>query len=449
MLPNTIRFVEAFKDRTDKVHLQTGLENDSVRSCWVTFNVRELTKCFDVSNNILSEPPIIDLMTIFDHVGEVSSLLKKQKIETNFPRLEERLLAAFKAMKTARVDVDSFPLDMYIPFINEFLKEKVRAARLLFEKITPEMYDQYVNKTWPLMISLMEIERNRIKIDRSFVEQALKRKDLATHERKMLQGTLDTLSSDSYVRQRINPNGTRTHRLGNLKGFQAMAIPHGVCRESVVSRFEGGQIVSIDFNAIDYRSIIRAVDDPGLTKMYGDADDFHRVTAEYLDPENAATFRDGVKKLTYVLIYGGSQETMRAIELPKDRIDGFRDSLEELFKPITKFRKQLSDDARRDGYVVTPAGLKVAVAKDDHDGKIVGLFAQTFSSSVFNSVLDPILSMTREKQSRLIFTVHDEFNIDVHPEELQIIEELVVMIEQKTGFKVSVTMGDNYAQATD
>lgn len=443
-----VRFFESFKDKAGVVRTVTSAGDEKFeRPCWVTFSIRDLLRTYEF--DVKTDPIIIDLMTVFDHAGEISSLLRKQGIESDFSKCEERVLAAFKAMKTTGVDDTTIPLDQYIPFIDEFMNEKMIAAKKLFEKITPEMLEHYIKNVWPLLVSLLEIEKNRIKIDREFVRTNLKRMDLASHERKMLQGTLDTLSDDSFVRQRINPNGTKTHRLGNLRGFQAMAIPHGVCRQAVISRFEGGKIASIDFNAIDYRSIVKAVNDPRLSEMYRDADDFHMVTATFLDSEIAGDIRDGVKKLTYVLIYGGSQETMRAIELPKEKIDSYRERLEVLFEPISKFRERLSIEARSNGFVVTPSGLKVPVEKNDHDGKIMGLYAQTFSSSVFNSVLAPIIAMTKRGHTKLIFTVHDEFNFDVHPDELDVVVEISEMIEKRTGFKVSVSLGENYAEATD
>ena len=67
------------------------------------------------------------------------------------------------------------------------------------------------------------------------------------------------------------------------------------------------------------------------------------------------------------------------------------------FSPIATFRKNLADKSRKDGFLFTPEGHRVEVFKDDHDGKIVGLFAQTYSSSILNKAINIALKMVSDK----------------------------------------------------
>jgi len=63
-------------------------------------------------------------------------------------------------------------------------------------------------------------------------------------------------------------------------------------------------------------------------------------------------------------------------------------------------------------------------------------------------VVNNILKI-RNRQSRIIFTVHDEIVLDLHPDERELLKNLADAMEVATGFVVKEKEGKSYGEATD
>lgn len=418
--------------------------------------------CFDVRNVLQIGSPgdqvALDVKMLYEHDGSLSSLVKSRR-----PACKEQFLAAEKifsahtrALSGAKVAVDDVPLARLVPedVLNNYMNLRVTAISELFLNLDYDKIKHFEDSVWPVFIDILKIEQSRIKLDEKYIDSMLKRNDLVQHEAAFFRSAKGLLK-DGFVRTKISPVGSKTARFRSEGGFHAQGIPHGVCRKSVVSRFDGGTIATLDFNAIDYRSLVSIVDDKRLNAMYGKSRDFHTVTARLFTDDVTPELRDLTKKITYSDIYGSSHESLqKQTLLPMVKLVEMLDILSPVFEPITAFRKKLAEQARRDGFVITPGGLRVEVGKDDHDGKIVGLFAQTHSSYMFNKAIHVALPMLETyngvgAKSRLIFTVHDELVFDMHPDEHGLIEMIQVAIEYITGFVVKIKEGRTYSDATD
>jgi hypothetical protein len=348
------------------------------------------------------------------------------------------------------MDVENIPLADLMPQDIRFgyMFGRVKAIEELYENLTEAQLNDYRQNIWPVFQDILKIEAAKIKIDVAYVDKMRLSKDLAVHERKFFESAAQT-HKDGFVQTRISPVGSKTWRLRVEDGFNCMAIPHGPCRQSVVSRFYGGTILTLDFNAIDYRCLVKATDDPGLNAFYEGHKDFHARTASIFG-DVTPELRDQVKKIAYTHIYGGSTETLqKQTLLSRERLGEMIRKLDELFAPITKFRKEMSDQARKVGYVVTPGMQHVIVEPGDHDGKIVGLYGQSYSSAMFNRALHAVIALMTGQESKVIFTVHDEIVVDLHPMDSEYIEFLKNTMEAVTGFIVKTKEGNNYGEATD
>lgn len=390
-----------------------------------------------------------DLKLIFDE-SSLLTLAKKQAVEglRELDIMSKRIKAYYQAASVADVD-ESVGLDEIVPEedIEAYTKARVDVLRQLWEKVSDDQLQYYEKKVWPLFCDIMKIEQSQIHIDEKLLQFFLKRNDLAVHETKFLKH-IAGCTKDSFAKTKISPVGSKTWRMKVEGGLQCMSIPHGVCRQVINSRFDFGHIITLDFNAIDYRCLVKAVNDEKLNDYYMDRRDFHSATAGALPTINT-DMRTLAKNLTYTHIYGGSIETLQKMtKLPQSTIQRLITVLDELFDPITKFRNKLATEARKAGFLYTPDGHKVEISSDDHDGKIVGLYAQTYSSSVMNEAVYVALLYLERLRSKLIFTVHDELAFDVHPDEVNDVMTICNAIELKTKYAVKFKLGDNYDQAT-
>lgn len=415
--------------------------------------------CFDVrklhSLGVPTDRFVYDLKMLYAHDSDLSRLVRNVKIPftEEFMERERRFAGHTKAISEARMDADNIPLAELLPtdVRFEYMFGRIQAIEELYGKLTEAQKYDYRKNIWPVFQDILKIEQAKIKIDVPYVEKMRHAKDLPAHERKFFESICQT-HKDGFVQTRISPVGSKTWRLRVEGGFQCMAIPHGVCRKAIVSRFEGGKILTLDFNAIDYRCLVKATDDPMLNAFYDGYKDFHARTASIFGEVNPK-LRDNVKKIAYTHIYGGSTETLqKQTLLPRDELASMLRKLDELFAPITRFRKEMSDKAREVGYVLTPGMQHVVVEPGDHDGKIVGLYGQSYSSAVFNRALyavHQLLAWDPDRKSKVIFTVHDELVIDLHPSEFHVVPMLVDTMEAVTGFVVKSKEGVSYGEATD
>lgn len=394
-----------------------------------------------------------DVRVFYSWDGDLPGLVRRVEPEGmgEFLDLDRRASAHLRAASEGRVDpaVTSrklIPDDLF----HEYAQAREAMAVKLFgmkDQTERKHYEQHI---YPLLRDVRKIERNGIHIDVGAAVKLLRWNDLQVHERAFMNSTIDLLKGP-LVYSKITPVGTRTGRMGVEGGFKCMSVPHGVCRQVMNSRFEKGKIVTLDFNAIDYRCLVTAVNDPRLNKFYADCRDFHSKTAA-LFGEVTSDLRSMTKKVTYMTLYGGSMQTLqKETGKSKDELLQIGDTLLQLFEPIVEFRLRMAERARKDGYVFTPSGVPVKVEKDDHDGKIVGLYAQSYSSEVFAKALHEAMEFLAEEvmRSMVIFTVHDEIVFDVPENERHEIAGVAQLIENATGFVVKMKEGWNYGDATD
>lgn len=411
--------------------------------------------CFDsrklYSIGLSADVIVYDLKLLFKSDGDLATIVKKT--DSDFFKFHKAFTAHLNAIHESHVDVEHVPLREIIPndLMLEYFCQRLYIISREWTALQPADVMEYETRVLPVWRDILKMESSKIKIDENALRELLKDKTVAVHERKFAEH-VDGLLDNGFVKTKISPVGSKTWRLRVESGFNCMAIPHGKCRDLITSRFEGGKIGVFDFNAIDYRCLLKAVNDRGLLDFYENEKDFHAKTACLLGhPDKFKDLRNVAKKLTYVSIYGGSIQTLQKITgLDKSTVEDMLTVLNEKFKPISKFRADLAENARRAGYTITPGFHMINVEPEDHDGKIVGLYAQTYSSYIFNTALHSVLEILRagEKKSKLLFPVHDELVFDIHPDEIGDVE-LFANAMQITGFTVKHKEGRTYGECTD
>jgi hypothetical protein len=431
-----------------------GFLNDIAReaSHVVCFEHRELE---DICT---TEKTVYDVKLIYGGERKLFDLTRDHldpDLTKNILEREQRYTAHIKACGTARVDMTRHSLLRLVParVIQSLLKVRAIATMTLFERaLRGEAGDlgTYERDTWQFAKALRQIELNRIKIDPEYVASQMKL-DLPKHEAKFIRHMAE--SKDGYVQTLFNPIGGKTGRIKVDSGFNSMGIPHGPVRKAIVSRYPEGQVLAFDYNAIDYRSIVASIPDPEFRKLYADVQDFHTKTCEMvLSGPPGKLRRDIIKYFSYVYIYGGSDQTLaEKTRLSPEKVQRVKAVMDRKLRPIADFRRQLAVQARRDGFVLLPNGKRIPVASDDHDGKVIGLYAQGFSALVFEQAVIKVAKYLEGRESKLIFTVHDEIVIDYAGEYALPLAVEGIMQDALPGFtfRVNVKKGKTYGDATD
>ena len=352
---------------------------------------------------------------------------------------EARVEASIRTAQAARIDLDEQKLIDLVPlgFIRRMVELRTMCANAAFEKIlsdSPGVIERYAEETWPSLSALINVESRGVHIDRGFCEHSLKEERWSDHERSFFRSCLALSKRDGRVYFRMNLVGTKTGRMSVESGFNVHGIPRGEARRAIVPRPrkhrgswlpidgkdkpsvwvedypEKCRIVSLDYNAIDYRSII-AADFPGmeeLRKHFSGRDDFHSATMELLfgNPDPEPDVRNAMKQVTYSALYGASLETVaRTSGISVETASKIMRKFDERMGSVLDFKRDLHRRSIESGYVETPHGTRVPVEPDFTPGKVLGLYAQTFSSWIFRKGL--------EQSGVPMMLVHDEMVFDV------------------------------------
>lgn len=419
--------------------------------------------CFDMRHFIsaglkLPEDKVMyDVRLIYGYPDSVFELATRElgSEASELGDQERRLKANVRACRLARVDTTKHPIRALIP--NSLLRRVVRlravATMALYYKALRShsaAVTQYEQNGYNFARALYNIELNGIHVNVDYVKEQLKLnhpKHIASYFR-----SLEETEVDGFVYTKFNPIGGKTGRIKVDRGFNCLGIPHGEPREALNSRFDGGKIYSFDFNAIDYRCIIASVEDRDFARLYEDCEDFHHRTTSFFFDDVSDVRRKVMKECTYVIAYGGTIETVsqKTGLSPSKSADVMRE-LNEKLSPVTKFREDLYRKAIADGFVQTPHGQKVQVSQEDHPGKVLGLYAQRYSSYVFMKAFVAAEKILHQLKSKLIFTVHDELVVDMHPDEFSFVQKIKEAMENAVGginLSVGVNSGDDYEQAS-
>lgn len=469
--------IEVFKDRDelslilftgDEFHHVVGSKDEIVSAADKIFSEEgTIVACFDmrhlVSAGIELPPsaiPVYDIRILYGYPDSIFEMATRElgREAEKLVELERQLKANVRACKTARVDASKHPVRSLIPngLLRKVLRLRAMATMALFEKLRRERSEalrSYESGGYGFACALYRSELNGVHIDRSYVQEQLKLEH-PRHIASWLRSAGES-NRDGLLFSRFNPIGGKTGRIKIDRGFNSLGIPHGIPRKAIRSRFEGGKIYSFDFNAIDYRCIIGSMEDGRLRELYDGATDFHeRTTQIFLNHADVTSERRKVvKELTYVTAYGGnaktiSEKTGLSLEMAELLLGKFEDK----FPEIGAFRRELHMKAMRDGFVELPNGRRIPVAQDDHPGKVLGLYGQSYSAYVFEKAFTAAEKILRPMKSKLMFSVFDEVVVDMHPDEFVRDVEIKEAMEWAEGgidLVVGMNCGEDYEQASD
>lgn len=234
------------------------------------------------------------------------------------------------------------------------------------------------------------------------------------------------LGEDNLVYSWYNPFTSATRASNAWAGINFSALgKNSDARRMIVSRFDGGKLVSMDFDAYHLRLIANLMDlKVPTTSLHTE------LAGLYFKTDTVTTEQYEAGKLrTFEIIYGKTDETYGI----------------ELLDAIKTVRMSVWNKYLESGTLELATGVNVEVP-DAYPSKVFNYFIQ--SLEVYNTIhkLEQILDYLETKQSKLILYTYDSILLDVHPDDD--ISEIIPMLEQNAEherlFPVRVYSGTNY-----
>jgi DNA polymerase I-like protein with 3'-5' exonuclease and polymerase domains len=265
---------------------------------------------------------------------------------------------------------------------------------------------------------------------------------------------IDTFTkSDGFLHVGLTQHITSTGRFsGRNPNMQNM--PRGgtfPVKRVFVSRWDNGYICEADFAQLEFRTAAYLAQDEVAMEEIATGFDVHSYTAQVISDAGQPTSRQEAKAHTFAPLFGATGYGRSKAE------EAYYIHFNEKYKGVAAWHKNLADEAIRFNKITNVSGRQYAfpdVKRNARGGvshftMIKNYPVQGFATGdVVPVVLIELEERLKGLRSCLVNTVHDSTVIDIHPEEkeivLQIIEDmnegLTDLIEQAYNVKMNVPL---------
>ena len=258
-----------------------------------------------------------------------------------------------------------------------------------------------------------------------FIECITRYNALETYLNTFVEGIKSHCNKDGSLHPKFMQCVTATGRLSSRDpNFQNQ--PRGKTfpiRRVVTSRWEGGKILEMDFAQLEFRTaVFLSQDRQGMADIQNKVD-IHQFTADVI-----GVSRQEAKGHTFKPLYGGMSGTESEKKYYKEFLVKYKD--------IAKWHDQLESDAINYKVVSLPSGREYAFpfarrmpwGSSSNSTQVKNYPVQGFATAdivPLTCIAVDNLMVQNKVKSLLINTIHDSVLIDVHPNEEDVIIDIV------------------------
>ncbi len=428
-----------------------GLSEDIKIAEWlVSSNIKDQ----DIKNLFLSYGHLkVSACGLIDICKKIENEQIKSGIRDLYKNVEIKLVDVLYSMENNGIKVDdkirSELENYYINKTNELQEKIFEVSAQIFNLQSPkQVADVLYNKLklgnikWGTNIQTLRTIEDKHPVVPFIIEYRKYIKLLSTY---ILPFKLERNNTDNLVHTTFNQTGTITGRLSsnnpNMQNIPARSSEGREVRKMFVSRFEGGELVSADYNQIELRLLAHYSNDETLVKSYINNEDIHRLTASQIFgvPYDQVTEeqRKHSKATNFGIIYGISPFGLsEQIGVSPKVAEEFINNYYKHFSSVKNYLDGIVINARNnDGYVETLMGRKRRITELFHKNKMLQKFGeratknfpfQGSASDIIKVAMINVMNKLKEGnyKSLLCLQIHDELIFDCVKEEVELVKEL-------------------------
>ena len=321
--------------------------------------------------------------------------------------------------------IDLFPQDKWVKSIRSISKlvthpwslilprDEFRrfVERLVFSlnEFLPQLKTQFYDETWvPSAHVLRSLQPAKISIDR--YEQILAESGM---NRRSIQESFQP-SEEFCPRVTYNRFGTRTGRLVVESGPPILTLKKEF-RDVFRSVYDGGNIVSIDFSALEARVLLY---ETGGDNRHPDL--YFQIASELF---GSGDKRKIVKGAVLAEIYGASKATLaRTLDLDWGELEVFTRRIKKYFK-IGDLKERLRKNWEENGCIVNRFGRQVPI-ETSSDHILLNSYSQSTGVDVSLLGFSNLVRSHVGEGFRPLFVLHDALIVDVSPSKFDEIKNI-------------------------
>jgi len=252
---------------------------------------------------------------------------------------------------------------------------------------------------------------------KDFIDSILRHNAISTYLNTFVEGLQNFTNDNGLLHPKFMQAVTATGRLSSRDpNFQNQ--PRGntfPIRKVIQSRFEGGQIIEVDFAQLEFRTAVFLAQDKQGMEDIKNKIDVHRFTADVI-----GVSRQDAKAHTFKPLYGGTTGT--------DAEKKYYKTFAEKYKGISKWHEELQTQAITYKRIKLPTGREYSFPYAERmpwGGSSYGTQIKNYpvqglaTADIVPLACIKIYKLMNEQKvkSLLINTVHDSIVADVYPGE--------------------------------
>lgn len=420
---------------------------------------------------------------IFDLYPILRAKMKEMDIERAYDDLDIPLIKVLATMELEGVHLDvPFYKELEIEFSKQIeeieaevikvsgdkvnLRSPKQVGELLFEKLQLPV----IRKTKTGYSTDAEVLTELVSLNLSPIPEFLLR---YREVEKLLSTYVKTLPAiinpkTGKIHTHFQPSNAATGRLSsdnpNLQNIPVRTENGRKLRKGFIPS-KGRTLLSADYSQVELRLLAHFSQDKSMLEAFHNNLDIHRQTASevFEVPLDQVTKdqRNGAKAINFGLMYGQTSFGLsQALRISQGEAKKYITSYFKKFSSVKSYLDSLKELAEETGYAETMFGRRRALPDIKSSNRQIKAMAErvAINSPIQGTAADIIklaminiqdLIYQRKLASRMILQVHDELIFDVVPEELELMQVLVV--EQMEGavklsvpLRVDVGIGNNW-----
>ena len=417
--------------------------------------------------------------TYFELYEDIKTKLKNLDLEKLYYNIELPLLYVLYDMESAGFKINSKELlelsDKYTKELSELensiqelageqfnVKSPKQLASILFDKLG--LKAKFFHKKNSTNIDVL----NELASEHPIVPLIIRYRKIQKLHSTYIEPYIELVkNSGDIIHTVFNQTLTATGRLSssepNLQNIPVRDDEGKLLRKLFISRFDGGNIISADYNQIELRLLAHYSGDEKLVNAYKENKDIHTLTASQVFgvPESEVTpiQRRSAKAVNFGIIYGISDFGLsQNANLSRKEAKLYIEKYFATYPSVKEYMDSNVKFARENGYIKTIMGrirripeINSNVYQTRQFGERVAMNMplQGSASDIIKMAMIKVEEALKNLKSKLILQIHDELIVDTYPGEESTVKQILKdcmenVVALKVPLPVDINMGKTW-----
>lgn len=290
-------------------------------------------------------------------------------------------------------------------------------------------------------------EWNLSKYDHPLIPLIIEKRELEKIKTTYFEALKEKADANNVIHCDFHQTGARTGRFSCSKP-NLQNIPRGasidvrrafICRPDYTNYY-------FDYSQIELRILAHYSQEPKMIDEYNKTDnDLHSLTCKEVFGEVTKQKRNLSKNINFGIIYGmGPKKFCEMVNRQYPEFDmsysdarAFINKYYSTYQKVRTFTWRVPQKIMDKGYVVDVFGRKYTCPKGE-SYKGVNYLIQGCAAGIIKKAMIEIHKLLSDKKSNILLTIHDELVIEVHDDEEYLVDEIILLMEDHTTFRVPI-----------